>query len=156
MKTFQERLTDHENKRHANRVAEIVAISDLLAAADPYIKKAEARLDVEIRLDQRLLQFMPASVDMRKALYLGIERYMISDQRLYDVLLSFGFVEIERSNVSGQFDLAHLQLNDLLLAVTCNSSLSAQQRVQELIEFESLQIVASANAPATRDARLLV
>jgi hypothetical protein len=121
MKTFHERLTEHENERHAKRIAEISRMQDVLALAEPTIQKLEACLKLEIHLDG-CLSGLPSADYLPLRLTAGV--YTLTDNKMYELLIALGFVEVARWSY-GRFDDVILVKDGLAIA------LNALQRRRE-------------------------
>jgi hypothetical protein len=115
MKTFHERLIAHENNRHAKRLAEISHMQTVLALAEPIIQKLETSLKLEIHLDG-CLSGLPSADYLPLRLTAGA--YTLTDNKMYELLIALGFVEVARFSY-GMFDDVILVKNGL--AITINA-----------------------------------
>jgi hypothetical protein len=113
MKTFHERLTEHENERHAKRMAEIRSMQDVLTLAESTIQKLEARLKLELRLDG-CLSSLPSADYL--PLRLSASTFTLTDNKMYELLVDLGFVEVARFSY-GRFDDVILVKDGLAIAL---------------------------------------
>ena len=124
MQTFHNRLSEHEALRHTQRMAEICLMQDVLALAEPVIKKLEARLKVDLRLDMWLsVRHYP----QHKAIHLAAMRHSLADNAMHEALIGFGFVEIDRISY-GLFDEIIVLKDTLAIAL---STLPGYRKVKE-------------------------
>jgi hypothetical protein len=128
MKTFHERLTEHENERHARRIAEISRMKTMLALAEPIIQKLEASLKLELRLDD-CLSYLPTADYLPLRLAAG--PFSLTDNKMYELLVDLGFVEVARFSY-GRFDDVIIAKDGLAIA------LDALPRRAEALEKDSL------------------
>jgi hypothetical protein len=113
MKTFHERLTARENERHANRMAEISRMQTVLALAEPIIQKLEASLKLELRLDE-YLSGLPSAEYFPLRLAAGA--FTLTDNKMYELLIALGFVEVARFSY-GRFDDVMVVKDGLAIAI---------------------------------------
>jgi hypothetical protein len=113
MKTFHERLTEHENERHARRIAEISRMQTVLALAEPIIQKLEVSLKLELHLD-RCLSGLPSTDYL--PLRLSASTFTLTDNRMYELLIALGFVEVACFSY-GRFDDVTLVKDGLAIAL---------------------------------------
>lgn len=114
MQTFQDRLTEEETSRHNRRIAEIRLMQDVLVLAEPVIKKLEARLKLDLRLDMWLsVHHCP----QHKAIHLAAMRHSLADNAMHEALIAFGFVEIDRVSY-GMFDEIIVLKDTLAIALS--------------------------------------
>jgi hypothetical protein len=106
--TFHQQLVNAENKRHANRLAEIKKAETMLRLFEPTAVALAAK---NIRLD---LEWFLSTYD--KCLRVTSGGLTEWDHRLYDALITEGFSEISRS--SGAYPNVKLKKGRLSLSVT--------------------------------------
>jgi hypothetical protein len=119
MKPFYNRLVVAEEKRHAQRIAEITIMRQMLLAADPFIRRAEDMLGCQLSVDYYLCG---AFCDNHRFALRLTDSTELLDNRLYQALMRLGMTEYRRDN-SFEWDSVTLQHEDVLIALNVSPGL---------------------------------